>query len=402
VTATPTPSPVVAAGVTLRRPQPPERGRRRRDLGAAAALTLVLVLALVVAAAAAKGAPPVDLGPAPDPVEPVETAVDVCARRAATMPVPGSSAGAGIGASPASPFDAAPLWTPPYLQAERAAQQDQDWGQAERADRIRRLAQQPRAVWFSDPGAAPDALTARVARIVREAAAHQQVAVLVTYAVPLRDCGGQSGGGAPSAAAYAGWMEAFVAGLREGGAATGPGVGVILEPDALGQLDLLPPERRTERTGLLRAATSRLGAVPRVAVYLDAGHSGWVAPAEMVQRLAAAGIAAARGFSLNVSNYRRTEDEVAYGRQLSPPLGWKTFVVDTSRNGNGPSAAHEWCNPPGRALGPAPQTAPLPQVDAYLWVKPPGESDGSCRDGQPPAGDFWPDYADELSRNARW
>ena len=75
------------------------------------------------------------------------------------------------------------------------------------------------------------------------------------------------------------------------------------------------------------------------------------------------------------------------------------FVVDTSRNGKGPlntapfSAAPynqpdnviaalgsgNWCNPPGAGLGLRPTAnAGVALLDAYLWVKTPGESDGSC------------------------
>jgi len=75
------------------------------------------------------------------------------------------------------------------------------------------------------------------------------------------------------------------------------------------------------------------------------------------------------------------------------------FVVDTSRNGRGPldtapfAAAPynqpagviaalnggNWCNPPGAGAGLRPTgTAGIPLLDAYLWIKTPGESDGSC------------------------
>jgi endoglucanase len=82
------------------------------------------------------------------------------------------------------------------------------------------------------------------------------------------------------------------------------------------------------------------------------------------------------------------------------------FVIDTSRNGNGaPTAGHgvnEWCNPPGRALGHAPTTHPgVAGVDAYLWIKYPGQSDGACRSGEPPAGTWWPSYAISLVREAQ-
>lgn len=68
------------------------------------------------------------------------------------------------------------------------------------------------------------------------------------------------------------------------------------------------------------------------------------------------------------------------------------FVVDTSRNGRGPWAVRAgrfpdpqtWCNPPGRGLGARPQGHPskaYPQLDAYLWIKTPGQSDGRCDRG---------------------
>ncbi|MYR13850.1 endoglucanase, partial [Streptomyces sp. SID724] len=39
------------------------------------------------------------------------------------------------------------------------------------------------------------------------------------------------------------------------------------------------------------------------------------------------------------------------------------------------------------------------RLDAYLWIKRPGDSDGTCRGG-PPAGDWWPEYALGLARRA--
>jgi endoglucanase len=76
-------------------------------------------------------------------------------------------------------------------------------------------------------------------------------------------------------------------------------------------------------------------------------------------------------------------------------------VIDTSRNGNGPYTGPDsppWCNPPGRAPGPSPRVDPGPAgIDAYLWVKTPGESDGPCNGG-PPAGQFWQKYAVSLAQ----
>lgn len=108
------------------------------------------------------------------------------------------------------------------------------------------------------------------------------------------------------------------------------------------------------------------------------------------------------------SNFVATKDNVSYGRRLSDALDNAHMVIDTSRNGNGPwtgdaevGGGPSWGNPPGQALGTAPTThAGLPRVDALLWVKRPGDSDGACRPGEPVAGQWWPEYALDLARRS--
>jgi len=70
------------------------------------------------------------------------------------------------------------------------------------------------------------------------------------------------------------------------------------------------------------------------------------------------------------------------------------FVIDTSRNGVGPWAPpaypdpQDWCNPPDRGLGMTPTLETGNElIDAYLWIKTPGESDGECTRGLGPAGE---------------
>ena len=79
------------------------------------------------------------------------------------------------------------------------------------------------------------------------------------------------------------------------------------------------------------------------------------------------------------------------------------MLIDTSRNGwggpnrpTGPSTSTDpntfvdqsrldrrihkgnWCNQSGAGLGERPRSAPASGIDAYVWIKPPGESDGSA------------------------
>jgi endoglucanase len=82
--------------------------------------------------------------------------------------------------------------------------------------------------------------------------------------------------------------------------------------------------------------------------------------------------------------------------------GGKPYVVDTSRNGAGPADGElYWCNPSGRALGVQPTTATgNGHIDAFVWAKRPGDSDGSCGRGDPGPGHFVTQFAVELARNA--
>lgn len=66
------------------------------------------------------------------------------------------------------------------------------------------------------------------------------------------------------------------------------------------------------------------------------------------------------------------------------------FVIDTGRNGQGPWVPpagvypdpQDWCNAPGRGAGARPRILPSSRLAAaLLWVKSPGESDGSCNRG---------------------
>ncbi|WP_443080787.1 glycoside hydrolase family 6 protein [Streptomyces sp. PTD9-10] len=254
-----------------------------------------------------------------------------------------------------------------------------------------RIAGRPAAVWFAEYS--PDTIAARVRAVTAGAAAQGRVPVLVPYAIPDRDCGGASRGGAPDLAAYDAWIDAFARGLGSGE------VIVILEPDSIAQSGCLPDAERTARfASLARAGRALKAANPRARVYYDAGHSGWNPPAEQAALLRQAGAVASDGIFSNVSNFRTTTDEIAYDRRVLDALGGPASlgaVVDTSRNGNGAPPDGQWCDPAGRRIGRAPTlTTGEARIDAYLWVKLPGESDG-CRGA---AGTFTPSYAYDLAR----
>jgi len=304
-----------------------------------------------------------------------------------------STAG-GAARTAGNPFIDARLFVDPD---SNAARQVAEW-RATRPDdaaQMEKIASTSQADWFvGDSGAT---FRREVAERTRKIARSRALPVFVLYNIPKRDCGSYSAGGATSTVAYRRWISDFAAGVGKRKLA------VVVEPDALAGLDCLGPAARVTRYSLLRYAVGRIARNPRAAIYLDAGNSAWQPPAIMAKRLRKAGVAEARGFALNVSNFQTTAASIVYGDRLARLLGRKHYVIDTSRNGLGPATGEEyWCNPPGRALGQRPTTDTTSSLaDAYLWVKLPGESDGTCKGG-PRSGTWWPEYALGLAERASW
>jgi endoglucanase len=303
----------------------------------------------------------------------------------------------------------------------------------------------PRAVWFNS--GTPAQVKQQVQQTMVEAAVERAVPVLVAYDIPGRDCAQYSAGGALDQADYEAWISAFAGGIRNGKAI------VILEPDALGNMPSdcgLPtsvyPFTDSERIAELQYAVGALEQDPGVSVYLDGTHSAWQSVGTITQRLLEADVQDAQGFFLNVSNYQPTDELVDYGTWISDCIAMVTdasnpfynnpsacasqyypatqsdfstwglttawyaqnmgnavasthFVIDSSRNGDGPNnmqayasapydqpasvigtlASGNWCNPPHSGLGLRPTAdTGVPLLDAYLWVKTPGQSDGQC------------------------
>lgn len=252
------------------------------------------------------------------------------------------------------------------------------------------LASQPSARWYGDWNAN---VKDDVSSYVAKAAAAQAIPTLVLYNIPHRDCGSYSAGGAQDYVNYQAWGKQVADGI-----AGRPAI-VIVEPDALASLDCLTASDRTARMNAI-AGIVKLIKTTQSKVYIDAGHTGWQSDDVMASRLKSSGIENADGFSLNVSNFQTNSDNIRYGSSLSAKLANAHFVVDTSRNGSGPATDGQWCNPTGRSLGLTPTLSTGNSlIDAYLWIKTPGDSDGACGGGAPAAGQWWQSYADALYTN---
>ncbi len=292
-----------------------------------------------------------------------------------------------------NPLSGATLYVDPNTAARHTAD---NWrsSRPEDAAAMDKIASQPAAEWLGEwSGNVRDFVKGRVNMITKAGA----LPVFIAYDAPDRDCGQYSAGGADSRSDYLKWIADVGNGVGERKAV------LILEPDLLGLIEKCTAANAQEsRYAMLREAVRTLKAYPKLILYIDAGNPNWVPAPDMAKRLQNAGLEYADGFSLNVSNYVGTPENLAYGKELSSLTGGAHFVIDTSRNGNGAPADKAWCNPPDRALGLRPTAnTGAPNCDAFLWLKRPGESDGTCNGG-PRAGDFWPVSALALAKGAKW
>ncbi len=279
--------------------------------------------------------------------------------------------------------------------ANPARQQEQKWHASRPNDAaaMAKIADQPKAIWM---GSWNSNIQSDVQTVVDKAASANTVPLFVAYNIPNRDCGSYSAGGSGSLQSYDAWISSFAQGIGNRHAA------VVLEPDAVAQVTCLSANEQSQRFAALSYAVQTLKALANTTVYIDAGHSGWIAASDMANRMNQAGIAKADGFALNVSNFMSDSDSISYGTQLSSLMGGKHFILDTSRNGNGSTLDNQWCNPDGRALGNKPTTQTNNAlVDASVWIKYPGESDGTCN-GAPAAGVWDASYALGLAQRAHW
>lgn len=279
------------------------------------------------------------------------------------------------------------FYNPPKPEVRNSLEQTND---SIESRALKYIIDQPWAIWLNNNEYESDNY---LFDIIKKAKETQTIPIFVLYNIPNRDCGSHSSGGANSAFKYREWVDRLASILKS------TEIIFIIEPDALSQLNCLSEKGRAERIKLIRYAVESLAKLPLAHVYVDAGHPFWINPEEMAERLKEVNISAVSGFALNVSNFASNEDNIQYGDYLSYLTDNSYYIIDTGRNGNGPTSNHEWCNPPGRALGETPRlTKDRDALSAFLWIKCPGESDGTCNGG-PPAGHWWKEYAVGLSNN---
>jgi len=302
-----------------------------------------------------------------------------------------------------NPLGGMNFWVNPNSASAQVAAAYQAAGDTTDAGLMRKLSTHASSTWLTNSS---DATVAQVSTVMTSARQAWQVPVFVAYNIPHRDCGLYSAGGANTASEYATWIRRVAVAMNTGFPAV-----VVLEPDAaaLTAAGCFSSSAASVES-MLADAIKVLRGDNAVRVYVDAGNSAWLPdPTNLITVLRAAGASHATGISVNVSNFQWVSATVPWAQQITAALGNNHVVVDTSRNGLGPLLSNSgytgpsWCNPPGRALGATPTSSTgVTGVDAYLWIKTPGSSDGDCGLGDPAAGTFWPDYALGLAARAAW
>ena len=365
---------------------------------------------------------------------------------------------AGGPGSPDKPDVGNPFWNvryyinPDYVQKVEAAA-----AKASPTDAalIRKVEAYPTAIWLDSIAKA-----ATIGKYLDDAKQQQlktgqpTLTVFVVYDLPNRDCSARASAGElkveeDGETRYKKeFIDPIAAQFR---AHSDQPIVVILEPDSLANLatNLGNPRCAKSQDAYLlsEAYAIQTLALPNVSIYLDAAHAGWLGwdgnrgrIVEIFKRVMtlAGGYDKVRGFATNVSNFNTLNgrdgkkmepsdpcpDEISYVHHLGDTLArhgvkHKRFIIDTARNGKGRLRRHwgNWCNIKGAGLGERPGVTDESAVDAYFWIKPPGESDGvadpkaprydaNCSSGDsapgaPQAGEWFDSYFVELVRNAQ-
>ncbi|MEV0472606.1 glycoside hydrolase family 6 protein [Streptomyces prunicolor] len=370
----------------------------------------------------------------------------------------GSGGGGGGGTDPSgrvdNPYAGAKVYVNPEWSAKAAAETGGS-----------RISSQPTGVWLDRIAAINGVsggmgLRAHLDAALAQKGTGEEVVQLVVYDLPGRDCAALASNGELGPTEIGRYESEFIdpiAAILADSKYASLRIVTTIEIDSLPNLVTNTGSKATATpqcdTMLANGnyvkgvgyALNKLGAIPNVYNYIDAGHHGWLgwddnfAPSANLFYQAAnaegATVNDVAGFITNTANYsalkennftindsvngvsvrqskwvdwNRYVDEQSYAQAFRNQLvsvGFNSgigMLIDTSRNGWGGSArptgpgattsvdtyvdggrydrriqVGNWCNQSGAGLGERPQAAPATGIDAYVWMKPPGESDGS-------------------------
>ncbi|WP_437621762.1 glycoside hydrolase family 6 protein [Sorangium sp. So ce1151] len=335
----------------------------------------------------------------------------------------GNCAGVDISTADGNPFVGAQLFVDPGYVAKVQSSIDKTTDETLKAQ-MKKVQQISTAFWL-DRIEAVGQLSAHLDKALelQNATCSPVTSVIVVYDLPNRDCFAEASNGElrVEEGGVQRYREEFIAPIKAILAAhPNQRIVAIIEPDSLpnlatnlGKKDCTPETEKAYREEVAHAI-SELN-MPHVYQYIDAAHSGWLGwpdnqtkGAQIFSDVikAAGNPAGVRGFATNVANYTQLKYTTeSYDQQSNPcfgeydyvnamatalagvGLGDKHFIIDTSRNGRGNIRDDwgYWCNNIGAGMGERPKANPggATRLDAFYWVKPPGDSDGVGQAGQP-------------------
>ena len=244
----------------------------------------------------------------------------------------------------------------------------------------------------------------------------EEIFGLVIYDLPGRDCAAKASNGELPVGAIARYKSEYIDPIKKVLEANpNTAFALVIEPDSLPNLvtNIDLQSCQDSKTGYEEGVAYALKELnlPNVIMYIDAGHGGWLGWDENLKP-GAAGLAKVykaagspsqvAGIATNVSGwnawsktpgefentpdgkYNKCHDEKRFIANFAPELKTAGMpnhaIVDTGRNGVQGLRKEwgNWCNVIGAGFGVRPTTETGDSlVDAFVWVKPGGESDGT-------------------------
>ncbi|KAK9780484.1 putative Glucanase [Seiridium cardinale] len=325
--------------------------------------------------------------------------------------------GSGTATWAGNPFSGVQQWANSYYASEVSAYAVPTLGAKAAA-----VAEVPSFMWLDTLSKTTlmDETLADIRAANQAGASPANAGIFVVYDLPDRDCAAAASNGEYSiadngVANYKNYIDTIVTIVKK---YSDIRILLVVEPDSLANLvtNLSVSKCSNAQSAYLECINYALTNLnlANVAMYLDAGHAGWLGwPANLspaatlfAQVYSDAGSPAAlRGLATNVANYNAWSvspapsytsgdanyDESLYVAAISPLLssaGFDAhFITDTGRSGKQPTgqlAWGDWCNQIGTGFGTRP-TADTGSdlLDAFVWVKPGGECDGTSNTTSP-------------------
>ncbi|KAF4028606.1 Glycosyl hydrolases family 6 [Phytophthora infestans] len=248
------------------------------------------------------------------------------------------------------------------------------------ATALETMEQYSTAAWYTDRLSDSDRST-MLSSITSQCSEDSRMTIAV-YGIPDKDCnaGLSSSGTVQSTSDYQSFLSQLTTAVGD------RKVLYIVEPDAVG---LLANDGCGGAAGYLdnlKVAVAALSANSNAELYVDveywllADSTNAAAVATIINELSASGTL--KGVTINTSNYRSNDECTTYCNNFQTAMGSSTMtcIIDTSRNYNG-SPSSDWCNVKTAGIGKPPTSETgISNIDYFMWVKPPGESDGVCTD----------------------